>query len=434
MAGVGQRELDTIRMGPIAASYKRKLKGGKRWKSLVREAHARGVSINSYLDRSTPMPLKERTTSSLRSEAERTMSSAYAPAEKELSNRERMIQSIGEKRALDNDRWTQWLNQRHGELQANAQAADAAILDRQKQIQGAMIAGQQQNLAEFVNMQNPTGQVSDPRQSANVPQIIAQQQAQQAQNASSAELTSKIVGDNAGRQAATQANNFAFMAAMKAKDVADQWKALQDVADDKDKLKLQRGADSAKEISRLLDREIQKAQTRNEQNIAAASLNVKQQGLELEAGRLSESSRHNMASEAAARARVRESKRSAQARLGTTQEANRIAWYRATHPAAGRGRGSGSGASSSDPQTRFETAYAQLSSSTRRSKDNKSDVPINHSYVAANASALENQLVAKLKITRKMARTVVRAYLTKQGNDPGPYHQYTDTGSATTRR
>lgn len=412
MAKLKSRDIEALEIGPIAAQVKRSTSKAQ-WKRLVKRAHDQGFSINSYLDSSTPRAMKERTTTSLRQQAADTMSAAYAPYEQELSNREASIKSIDEKRRIDNERFGQWLTQRHAELQQNAQNASAAVVARQTAIQAEMQANAQQLQAGMNAYANPTGQVSDPSQFGGNADIANAAALNQQKMGASRELTSQMIGSNEQHANDAAANNLAFMAAQDAKRVSDTWKALSDVADEKQKTQLSKAADSAKEISRLLDQELTKSQMRSDQSIAASSLGVKQDQLALNVSEAGEKKRHNKATES-------ETKRANDIRFGQDAQRLELQWYNARHP-KGSSKNT-TGTSKGAAQERFEQAYASLASSSR----GKAGKPPSHAYVNSNRATVESMLVAKFKLTREMAKRVVSAYLQKNGADPGSYTRYSN--------
>lgn len=429
--GLSRNQMSTLELGPIAASVKRKATK-KQWSRLVKQAHDRGFSVNSYLDQSTPNAMKERTRSSLTQQAQTTINTAYAPAEADITRREELTRSVDEKRRLDNDRFNQWLQGRHAELEANAKQASSAVLARHQALQAELQANAQQLQAGMNAYVNPTGQVSDPAQFSGTQDLAAAAAKDQSQMTNARELTSQMVGSNESQMAQTQANNIAFMAAQEAKRVADTWGKLSELGDERQKTQLSKAADAAKEISRLLDNETTKSQMRSDASIASAGLGLKEDQFALDLRQQRENERRNRADEGLRADQLAETQRANNIRFGQESERIKLGWYNARH--RNNGGTGGRRTAANDPQTRFEEAYASLASSTRPTKDGKSTKQVDVSYVNKRVSDFENLLVSKYKLTRQMARAVMRAYLQKGGGDPGVYSQYTDNADAQRKR
>lgn len=416
-------DTDAITLGPLASAVKGKV-SKKQWSTLVKQAHARGFAINSYLDTSTPDPLKQRTQASLAAQAKRTVAAAYKPAETELSQAESRIKAIQDKRDLDNKYYQDWLASKNAELATQQQTNTKALTDGITALQNSTAqayAGQQGQ--EAAQLAATPGAVSDFSQSKalNI-DLTAQQMHGLSQMAAtgSAALTQQGV-DNT-QLAQTQANAFAFMAAQRAKQQSDTFTELAKVADARQKLVLDKAAAASKEASRLLDNEVNKANSNRNYQAAAeklglqtqqfladdankkASLAIQGKNADTAAKRADETNRHNLASEEEAKA----------ARLQRK--------YLAQHPIAKAAkRKGGSGAKSSDPQKRFEFGYAALRSARNPAGNN---APYTVNYVKANRDLIVAQLQTDLKITKEMASRIVRAFIYTNRGDAGSYKDW----------
>lgn len=411
--------LTPITLGPHAAAVKRRV-SSSRWKSLVKRAHKAGFTIDSFLDPSTPRPLKERTPSSLTKQAYNTVAKAYAPGEQQLDQRSQDIKAISDKRALDNQFYLNWLSARHAQLATHAQAAEQQLIAAAGGIQNQTMQdyGAVQQRLKDTAAQQP-GNVSNPEQATafnltpEAKRAVDLAGVQANQTLDRVSLNDKAIADG-------EANNFAFMAAQEAKRVADTWQQLHDVADDRMKLELARGQDAAKEISRLLDNEITKANANRDYAAAASRLGIQQQNADTAVGRLAlgnKSLKHKTAVDQA-------NLKIKRGQLKVSQDRITLGWYNAKHPHRKAGQ---VGGNASDPQSRFEYGYALLGSSTRdvTTKGGKTkSVRIDSHYVGKN----ENEVIAKVqaaaKVSRKMATLIVRAYMLHDGADPGQYGQY----------
>lgn len=267
---------DRARLGPNAAALKAKLRPS-RWRKIVRDAHRKGFTVESYINTALPDELKARTKSSLRKQALETVKAAYAPAAKELDDEDRRIRALDEKRAVDERHFQEWLTAKSDRLMSEARVADQTLSDRQKEIADSVAqtwSAARAASADAVAAQ--PGLVSDPADSKALASLadaekrstdaVANQRAATAQAVSTGEKTMGI----------TQAANLAALAAQQAKRQGETWSALGKVSDGRAKLRLDQAADAAKEVSRLLDNEVTKAQQNREFEAVAAELDLKQ--------------------------------------------------------------------------------------------------------------------------------------------------------------
>jgi hypothetical protein len=255
----------TVEHGSNVAGIKKRATP-KQWRRVVRRAHARGETVAGYLS-GQPAYLRERTRSSITNQAKSLISESYAPAEAALSSREARITAIQDKRRADGEAFRTWLANQH------------AVINAEVQRQRTQLATEAQ--ASRDSLQASLVGMGDVPHAAGAPDVAgsAKQGAALAAGARGEAITQQntIYGD---RLAATQANNFAFLAAQQAAAAADTWEKLMDVADDKQKIALQKGADQAKLIQDLLQGEVTKAQSNREFGAALQELGIKEQSLQ----------------------------------------------------------------------------------------------------------------------------------------------------------
>lgn len=228
-------------------------------------------------------PLAPMTPKALRRQAKETMRAVYKPAFKQLGREEAHMLSISEKRKADNAYYLNWLDKQSGQLQAHQDAANAA-LEAAGSAASADVAQNYEGLRDqlVATGESTPGVISD---AGNATAFDVSGQANRDQeligNARQQSLDQIRSGISASDLA--QANNFATIAAAEASRVGDQWKALSQIADAKQQVRLARGADTAKEVARLLDREVQKSQIRGQISASQteAALKAKKFGLDL---------------------------------------------------------------------------------------------------------------------------------------------------------
>lgn len=418
---------ELARLGPVAYQVKQRTKP-KDWAKLVKIAHARGFEVNSFLDSTIPGPLKIRTKESLRNEATKTMNSAYAPAEKALSDREQQTKNIDALRAQDNQHYLDWLTAKSGELATHAQEADTQMRTAAQGIQDRMagaLAAMKPAAVEHAN--GAAGNVSD-NKDATAFDFTPDANRSLQTLANTGTRGVEQAGILSQHQADLTANNFAVMAASEARRQADTWKELQGVADDKAKLVLQKGSDTAKQVADLLDKEISKAQSNRDYGALATKLGLEGDKLDLAALKEKHTNTNTKNRNATYAAAQREAERHNKENEDISSTANDIAqgrldvqWYNAKHGKKGKGAGS------SDPQERFDAAYAALVSTPRAYKKNGQAVQYDVNYVKTHRDLVVAQLQRATKISRKLASLVVDAFTTRNGDagDPGPYSNYT---------
>jgi hypothetical protein len=412
---------EVARIGARAYATKKKVSAG-RWKRIVGEAHKRGFTVDSYLDTNKPDALKARTRSGIAAEASKTMSEAYKPVEAELTQEESRVKSIDDKRKRDNQYYLDWLTARTAERNTHAAAADQKLIDTSKQIQDETAAQHAQARDQLMQGAAATpGNVSNPQQSTALNDKSEEKRGIDLV-ANARQDTANTVASSQKRQAADQAINFAQIAASESRRFSDTANRLKDVADGRTKAALSKGADTAKEISRLLDVEIDKANSNREFDAALEKLGIQSDAVDqrADAAKLSSSDK--------AKARALQSRianrtagqrdKEIELKAGNLD----VAWYRAKHGARKKGD-----STDADPQKRFEAAVATLASQDffTTDKDGKEKKVKNRTeYVKNRRSQMISALMKKDKVSREIASRAVDAFIQKNGEDPGDYKGY----------
>lgn len=253
----------------------------KQWARLKKEAKRRGTTVEGMAS-GLPPALRPQTPGGLAKQAKSTVNKAYAGAFADLTNQEGRVNDIDAKRARDNRSYTTWLDEQHQRLATEGRAADAALLSHQDKMQQDVDAVHLASQAEARSRAaNATGNVSDPSKSFALDlsperikgnESVANARAQtQAQIGSNQKSSNYVAGANA-----------LFMGAQEAKRQSDTYSALKKIGEDRQELRLDRAGDLGKELSRLLDREITKAQGNREFAAAAQKLGLDAQEFKFE--------------------------------------------------------------------------------------------------------------------------------------------------------
>lgn len=432
-----------LTLGPLSQQVKARATKGQ-WRKIVKDAHAKGFQVESFINQSIPDAMKARTKSSLRAEADTTVKAAYAPAEKEISQNEEKTKALDTKRARDNQYYNDWLTGKSAEINAHTEAANTLLRNQVKGIQDATIQAAKGMRAQIATAVTDTpGVISDPSQSTTLNRDVpAAANAGVEQIGNAATATNLQISSQNAAQAGYDASNFAFIAAMEAKRQGDTWSRLADLGDEKQKLQLTKAADTAKEVARLLDTERDKANSNEQNRIVAERLGVDAAGVQqradaasmtndLNRDKLAETIRNNRATlgNKAAQQQIENSFK--EAGINIRQGKLDLDWYKVKHPSSKSGsKGTGGkGASSKDPQTRFDYGYALVATSKRPgtpgsgNKPGKPGKSYTPDYVTKNRALVTNQLKAQ-GLTPKMARAVVDAYIGLGGEEPGDYKRW----------
>lgn len=261
-----------------AGTYMSGLSHGARVE-LKRAAAKRGLTVAGTLQ-NVPEPLRERSTASLTAQALKTTNDAYAPAEQALSARQTQINALDAKRKTDNDYYSQWLATQQQNADAVSATADAALLTQASQLHGAaQTQGDAAQQAAMAQAGATPGNVSDPSQSTALQGLTANtDRSVGAADIANANAVGQVARSGAQR-ATLQASNFAQAAALEAHRQGDTYTALAKLSDDTAAEKLTKAADSSKEVARLLDNEVTKAQSNQQNEMLGAELNVKTDAL-----------------------------------------------------------------------------------------------------------------------------------------------------------
>lgn len=220
------------------------------------------------------------------------MHSIFAPGYKQINREDKRLASMNEKRASDNHYYLDWLNSKDTERQAHETAAHAALQSEAKQGQQEIAQDYAQLRGQLMNTGNATpGVVSNPGESNSFDTSNEYSRDLASAGALRSKINDQIGTLETGAQVASGAN-FAFIAANEARRQADQWQAKQKLGDEKQQLRLNQAAEAAKEYSRLLDREVEKAQIRGQLKsseaqaaIEAGKFGLDKQKLQLEIGK-----------------------------------------------------------------------------------------------------------------------------------------------------
>lgn len=235
-------------------------------------AHRQGLTLAGYkyVKAGGERALAERRRGSLQKQAVREIKRSYAPAEEDLSRREKQIRSIDSKRASDEEGYKSWLTQQQANLRSEAEGRDQAL----RTIQGT----QTKELGERLDA------IRAASGGANIPKEVAiAQQGVLDRNAQSVTAVQGIQNLGVQQARATDSNAFAYQASLSAKRAADSYDKLLEVADDRGKVLLQKASDLNRRIAGLFDTEIKKAEDRIAQ--------------QLNTGKAIETGRHNRAGE-----------------------------------------------------------------------------------------------------------------------------------------
>lgn len=267
---------DVLRLGAQTAAIKASMPK-KRWAKFVKLAHARGFTINAMLSDS-PDALKERTTASLRAEAQKTVTAAYAPADKALTTRQAAIGILDDKRKTDDAAYRQWLSGEVGKLDAQAKAADASLASQQQSIQDGLATSIAASHADSMKRAAAVSSVSDPAQSTALDTSAADtHSAQRAAAATQQTATLAKVGGDA--RVLANASLLSQQSARESQRIGETLKALADVSSSRDKLNSDKAGALTSQLDTLTQRNTTIAQGNRDAQLAGASLGLKQDEL-----------------------------------------------------------------------------------------------------------------------------------------------------------
>lgn len=268
-------------------------KGSARWKRHrkrvakvqleKKRARARGLTIEQYRDKSTPLALKPRTESWVRREARNRTNLGYSGAEKALDQQEIAANNLAAKRKADDEWFADWISQQHDKMVAAGKAASQTLADRQHQIAQEQAARYANSAAASVQEANQrAGNVSNNAGSTTLQnQSAADFAADQQSNAASL-LNAQALEGGAQAQRLAAANNASASGAAAATKKAHS-EDLRAIAKDRAQLGAQKSKDYADLLTALFSEQTAKASANREYQAAAASLGIDSAKLALDA-------------------------------------------------------------------------------------------------------------------------------------------------------
>lgn len=445
--GISRDAMQSLLHGPQVASVKSQL-SPHQWQRVVRAAHKRGVTVESFLQ-GGPTSLMQRTPSSIRQEAQRTISTAYRPVFQTLSDQERKVKAIDAKRASDNQYYLDWLSAQTAKLNAGAQAGESAIQNRQDAIQNE-IAKAYGALPGQLQAQSAAraGNVSDPTQNTRVAAQVAGGMSRDLGliNAERTATTDQIANTQAARQQLS-GDNAAFIASLDAKRQADTNDQLTDIGDKRLQAAQQKAADAAQEVARIKSQQIDVANANRDYQAVLEKLGISRAGVELDKAKLGETVRHNKAAERARNKQLvidlinantgsrnadtnQQNADTAATRAEEQERHNaeneRLGWWKARHPK--KSAPSDKAVMRGTNQTSFDAAYAGIGG--LQVPTGKTDVegkPITRTIKAADLRKNPKPFITAIMriygVNYKVAKAAVERYgVTGDSNvDPGNY-------------
>lgn len=376
---ISRDAMQTLLHGPRAASVKSQVSPDQ-WQRLVRAAHKRGVTVDSFLQ-GGPRSLMQRTPSSIRHEAQRTISTAYRPVFQTLSDQERKVKAIDAKRASDNQYYLDWLSAQTAKLNAGAQAGESAIQNRQDAIQNE-IAQAYGALPGQLQAQSAAraGNVSDPTENTQVGAQVAGGMSRDLGliNAERTATTDQIANTQAARQQLT-GDNAAFIASLDAKRQADTNDQLTGISDKRLQAAQQKAADATQEVARIKSQQIDVANANRDYQAVLEKLGISKAQTKLDKAKLGETVRHNKAAERirnkqlgidiinantqAKNADINQqnadtAKQRADEQARHNAENEKLSWWKARHPP--KRKPTDKEVMRGTNQTSFDTAYAGI--------------------------------------------------------------------------
>ena len=200
----------------------------------------------------TPKALKATGKKKLSKQAMKLMKAVYAPAYADLKQQEKATVEQDEKRAADLQYYNNWLAEQSAQLREHGEAAEAAVAQRQQQIQ--------QDAADSINsmrqqvidgVQSQIGTVSN-GQTATAADMTAEGRRAMDTVANERLATAGQVGSNARSRDYIVGQNNAFVASSDAKRQSDTARTLKDLGDARTKVRLEQASKTQEEIARLL--------------------------------------------------------------------------------------------------------------------------------------------------------------------------------------
>ena len=190
----------------------------------------------------TPKALKATGKKKLSKQAMKLMKAVYAPAYADLKQQEKATVEQDEKRAADLQYYNNWLAEQSAQLREHGEAAEAAVAQRQQQIQ--------QDAADSINsmrqqvidgVQSQIGTVSN-GQTATAADMTAEGRRAMDTVANERLATAGQVGSNARSRDYIVGQNNAFVASSDAKRQSDTARTLKDLGDARTKVRLEQAS------------------------------------------------------------------------------------------------------------------------------------------------------------------------------------------------
>lgn len=263
---------DVYRLGSEVASVKAQ-SDPKAWKSLVKNAHKRGFTVGGVLS-GQPDALKERTQSSMVTQAKKTVGGIYDPQLKSQDTDAAQVNALATKRKRDEQSFTDWLASERSKLNVQTATAQSNIATaRQQALDSAHADWTNVQGQAVANVQAQRGVVSDMHQ-ANALDL----QPEAARSAASMASTAAKGSDYAS--AASNLGNLvdnadmAQAAARVASINSDTWTALDNIRQNKDKIVGDKGSALASEVARLTGNNTQTLKDNRDFQAAADKLDV----------------------------------------------------------------------------------------------------------------------------------------------------------------
>jgi hypothetical protein len=265
---------DYIRLGPDAAKIKSQL-SPSRWRQVVKTAHDQGWTVESALDSSTPAALKQKTQTSLRAAAARTVNDAYAPQQAELDQADRQNQGLREKRLSDQSAYDQWASQRAAETAGQVNAAQQKYLDIIKASTDSQIQDSQQRQQQLQArvQQGAVGDMSGSVALTNAAQAAGAEQERARLQQQNAAASTPVAAE---RAAAIPLAALGAAYKRRAQIEGDYNKAGSDILGARSKLNVSKAADQIDLYSKSLSTEMDKASANRDFAGLQAQLQSKQ--------------------------------------------------------------------------------------------------------------------------------------------------------------
>lgn len=271
---------DRIRLGEDAAAVKAST-SPKDWKQIVKTAHAKGWTVASALS-NVPDPLKQRTTSSLKTQAMKNISEAYAPEAKVWDEEQQQADNIRQRRMADEQKFSNWQAQQMSSIAGAAMAAQSRYQDFvDKQSGEVEKAGQR--LAQQAVDKASQGALGDISQAQSVESLKQRGEAEAAQARNQAAAAAAGGPSVAASMAALQTSIVQGGAAQRRNFYETEWgKATADVKKGRLDMVARRAKDTITEYTRLLDKEMDKANANRDYTALQQQISQKAKSAEQE--------------------------------------------------------------------------------------------------------------------------------------------------------